>query len=126
MRFAKWTFIIAGVYGLLVTLPVFFQETAFGRDYPPPITHPEFYYAFAGVTLAWQVAFLVIGRDPLRLRPMMLPAILEKATGLALIVLAVQGRAPTLFVGAGAIDVVLGVLFAVSYVLTRSSRESAG
>jgi hypothetical protein len=122
MRFAQWTFIIAGVYGLLVTLPLFFQETAFGRDYPPPITHPEFFYGFAGVTLAWQVAFLVIGRDPLRFRPMMLPAILEKATGLALIALAVQGRAPTVFMGAGMIDVFLGVLFVVAYVLTRGHR----
>ena len=85
MRFAKWTFIVAGIYGILVTLPLFFQEAAFGRDYPPPITHPEFFYGFAGVTLAWQFAFLVIGRDPARFRPMMLPAMLEKATGIALV-----------------------------------------
>jgi len=119
MRFAKWTFIIAGIYGILVTLPLFFQEAAFGRDYPPPITHPEFYYGFAGVVLAWQLAFLVIGRDPARFRPMMLPAILEKATGIALIALYTQGRAPTPFGWGGIIDVLLGVLFVAAYVVTR-------
>ena len=49
-----------------------------GRQYPPPITHPDFYYGFVGVTFAWQVAFLVIASDPIRCRPMMMAAILEK------------------------------------------------
>ncbi len=124
MRFAKWTFIIAGLYGLLVTLPLFFQEAAFGRDYPPPVNHPEFFYGFAGVVLAWQVAFLVIGRDPARFRPMMLPAILEKVTGIALIALYMQGRVPAPFGAGGVIDVVLGTLFVVAWLVTRPAGAS--
>jgi hypothetical protein len=31
-----------------------------GRQNPPAITHPGFYYGFITVGLAWQVAFLVI------------------------------------------------------------------
>jgi len=48
-----------------------------GRQDPPAITHPGFYYGFVSVGLAWQVAFLVIARDPVRFRLMMIPAALE-------------------------------------------------
>lgn len=44
MKFAKYVFIAAAAYGFLVTLPQFFMETRTGIDYPPPVTHPEFYY----------------------------------------------------------------------------------
>src|SRR3954468_4506604 len=79
MRFARWVFRIAGIYGLIVLLPQYFLKERIGRDDPPAITHPEYFYAFVGVTVAWQVAFLVIAQDPVRYRLMMLPAVLEKA-----------------------------------------------
>jgi hypothetical protein len=79
MRFAKWVFLLAGVSGILLAVPPYFLERQTGEDYPPPITHPEYYYGFFGVTLAWQVMFLVIASDPVRYRRAMLPAILEKA-----------------------------------------------
>ena len=68
MNFAKWVFLLAGIYGLLVVTPQFFLEQRVNRDYPPAITHPEYFYGFAGVALAWQVAFLIISRDPARYR----------------------------------------------------------
>ena len=74
MRLARWIFLIAGIYGVLVITPFYFLEDQIGRDYPPAITHPDVYYGFIGVTLAWQIAFLVIATHPLRLRPLMLPA----------------------------------------------------
>jgi hypothetical protein len=43
------------------------------RNDPPAITHPGFYYGFVSVGLAWQVAFFVIARDPVRFRLMMIP-----------------------------------------------------
>src|SRR5215475_4169582 len=79
MRFAKTVFLVAGIYGLIVLLPQYFLEAKTGHDYPPPITHPELYYGFIGVTVAWQVVFLVLSRDPERYRPLMIPAVLEKA-----------------------------------------------
>ena len=78
MRFARVVFSVAGVWGLLVLAPLYFMFDAVGQMYPPPVTHPDFYFGFIGVALAWQVAFLGIGRDPGRLRPMMVPAMLEK------------------------------------------------
>ena len=80
MKFATWVFRIAGIYGLLVMTPQYFLEAQIGRDQPPPITHPEFFYGFVGVAVAWQLAFLVISLDPARYRLLMLPAIVEKAT----------------------------------------------
>jgi len=59
MRFAKIVFLVAGIYGLLILTPMYFLENKIGRDTPPAITHPEYFYGFVGVALAWQVLFLV-------------------------------------------------------------------
>ena len=77
MKFAKIVFLVAGIWGVLVITPLFFLFDLIGKNDPPAITHPGFYYGFACVTLAWQIAFLVISRDPVRLRPMMIPCMLK-------------------------------------------------
>ena len=93
MKFAKVVFWIAAIYGLLSITPLYFIFDKIGQQDPPPITHPGFYYGFAGVALAWQIAFIFIANDPLRLRPMMIPSILEKLTfAIAIIVLYLQHR----------------------------------
>ena len=55
-RVARWVFLVAGVYGVLVVLPQYSLEARIARDFPPPITHPEYFYGFIGVALAWRVA----------------------------------------------------------------------
>src|SRR3954453_14606954 len=123
MVFARRTFRIAGVYGLLVLLPMYFLEGRIGRDTPPPITHPEFFYGFLGGAVAWQAAFLAIARDPVRFRPLMLPAVLEKASfGLPAIALWLGGRLAASMLAAGLIDLALGVLFTVAFLRTPASR----
>jgi len=67
-RFSSFVFLVAGTYGLIVLLPGFFGEKTLAEKMPPPVTHPEFYYGFFGVATAWQVAFLIISRDPQRFR----------------------------------------------------------
>lgn len=52
MTFARRVFLIAGSYGLVVLLPQYFLESRTGRELPPPITHPEYYYGFLGVAVA--------------------------------------------------------------------------
>jgi hypothetical protein len=124
MKFARWVFLLAGVYGVLVVLPQFFLERRVGEDYPPAITHPEYFYGFAGVALAWQFAFLIISRDPVRFRPMMLPGILEKAAfGFATIALYLEERLAWQMLVFGLIDLVLGVLFLVAWVKTRVPEQ---
>ena len=80
MTFARRVFRFAGIYGLIVLPPQYFLETRIGRDAPPPITHPEFFYGFLGVAIAWQVAFLIIALDPRRYRPLMLAGVIEKSS----------------------------------------------
>jgi hypothetical protein len=116
MRFSRWLFLLAGIYGIAVIFPQYFMEGRVARDYPPPITHPEYFYGFIGVGLAWQVAFLIIACDPARFRPIMLAGILEKVSfGLAGHFLAHHSLAPALIGWLAAFDLLLAVLFAVAY-----------
>ena len=113
---ARRVFAVAGVYGILVLVPQYFMENRVGRDFPPPITHPEHYYGFIGVALSWQVLFLIMARDPIRYRVAMVPATLEKlAFGVACVVLYIQARLSAVILGAGTLDLILAVLFVASY-----------
>lgn len=119
MKFARRVFLIAAIYGLIVLAPQYFLEAKNGRDFPPAITHPEYYYGFVGVALVFQLIFLIIARDPARYRAMMLPSILEKASfGIAAIVLYLLGRLPAFTLGFGLVDLLLGLLFVVAYAKT--------
>ena len=123
MRFARVVFAIAGVGGLLVLMPLYFLEMRIGEDVPPPITHPEFFYGFVGLGCVFQVGFLVIASDPIRFRPFMLIGVLEKASfGLPVFLLVGAGRIGTLLLPAAVMDCTLGVLFAVSWWMTRRLR----
>lgn len=120
MTFAKRVFTWAGIYGLIVLTPLYFLEERIGLDQPPAITHPEYYYGFVGVALAWQVLFLILGRDPVRYRPLMIPCILEKlGYGPATIILFAMQRVGPSTLATGLVDLVLGTLFFVAYVKTR-------
>ena len=121
MRLAKWIFLIAGIYGLFLTIPQYFYEPQLVRNFPPALTHPEYFYGFVGVTLAWQVLFLILSRDPVRYRLMIFPAILEKVTyGLAMIVLYLQQRAGSFVLFFGVIDLIFGLLFILAFWNTAS------
>lgn len=122
MTFARRVFTAAGAYGLLALLPQYFLEGRNGRDWPPEITHPEYYYGFVGVALAWQIAFFVIAGDPIRYRLVMIPATIEKlAFGIAVVVLYAMDRANPAIFGAALVDVLFAVLFAIA--LLRTSRS---
>ena len=124
MLFARWLFRIAGIYGLAVLLPQYLMEEQVGRENPPAITHPEYFYGFLGVAVSWQIAFLLIAQDPLRYRLLMLPAILEKATfGIAVLVLFAQHRASGTLLAFGIIDLMWGLLFLVAYRQAHATVE---
>ena len=121
MKFATIVFLVAGIYGIVVVAPLFLLEGVLDATQPPAITHPEYYYGFACVTLVWQVLFLVLSRDPLRYRPIMLMAVLEKTSGIAFILLVLLHRAP-LSALIGVVDVLLGILFLVAYARTAQAK----
>src|SRR5437660_1216017 len=99
MRVARWIFLLAGGSGILMVLPLYLEDRFF-QEYPPAINRPEFYFGFAGLCLSWQVLFLVIASDPLRYRPAMLPAMLEKASFAAAVpLLFAAGRVTGVWLG---------------------------
>jgi hypothetical protein len=119
LNFAKRIFLIAGIYGLIVLLPGFFTEARTGHDYPPAITHPEYYYGFLTVGIAWQLAFLIISRDPVRYRPIILAGVVEKwGFAAAAVALYLQRRLATVVLGFSMVDFIFGVLFLWAYVKT--------
>jgi hypothetical protein len=122
-------FLLAGVSGIVMTAPLYLEDQFF-QAYPPPTNRPEFYYGFAGLCLAWQVMFLVIASDPVRYRPAMLPAMLEKAGfAVAIPILYGAGRVAGIWVGFASMDATWLVLFVVAFLLTpkenpREERKS--
>jgi hypothetical protein len=116
MQFARRLFLVAGVYGILALLPQYFLEARIGRDDPPAITHPEYFYGFIGVGLAWQVLFLIISRDPSRYRLAMIPGLLEKlGFGGVAVILLLQHRIAPVTAGFGCVDLVLALLFLIAF-----------
>ena len=126
MKFAKIVFWVAGIWGLLVLIPLFFIFDSISRNDPPPITHPGFYYGFASVALAFQFVFIIIAHDPMRFRPIIIPSVFEKLSyATALVVLYLQHRihaADLLFAGT---DFVLGLLFIAAFFKTRDVSRSS-
>ena len=119
MKFAKYTFLIAGIYGIIALLPMYFLKDYVGQENPPPLTHPEFFYGFVGAAFAWQFVFLIISQAPAKYRPLMLPAILEKAGwGIPVLILYLQNKVSVSILGAGMIDLMFGVLFTAAFLKT--------
>jgi hypothetical protein len=118
MKFARYVFAAAGAIGILILLPLYFQLEKAGTDNPPAITHPEYYYGFIGVALAFQIVFLIIATDPVKYRPLMLASIVEKfAFVIPTFYLYTQGRVTGPILGGAALDLIWGVLFVASYFL---------
>lgn len=114
---------VAGIYGLLVLVPQYFLESSNSKNFPPPINHPEYYYGFIGVAVAWQIAFVIISRDPKRYRPLMIATVVEKYSyGLAALVLFAQGRLAVPMLVTGCIDLILGTLFVIAFTKTVGER----
>ena len=119
MKFARYAFLAAGTIGVIVLAPMYFLLEKTGVDNPPPITHPEFYYGFIGVALAFQLVFLMIATDPVKFRPLMLAGIVEKFSFvIPTFYLYWQGRVAGPIIGGAALDLLWGVLFVVSYFKT--------
>ena len=124
MLFAQRVFHIAGIYGLAVLLPQYFMELLppefvkqqLGETDVPGAVHPEHFYGFVGVAAAWQVAFLIIARDPARYRLIMIPGILEKLSfGIPALALFATGRLSATTTVFGVLDLVFAVLFWIAF-----------
>ena len=120
MRFAKFTFVGAGIWGITVLTPLYWLFDITGRSYSSPTDYPHFFYGFLSVAMAWQIAFLVIGSNPARYRPLMIPGVLEKlghVGGVA--VLYGKARISVADAQAAIPDLLLAILFMIAFAKTR-------
>ena len=126
-QFAQRLFLAAGIYGVVVVTPLFFLEKQFGERFPPEITHPELYYGFVCVTFAWQLVYLMMWRDPLRFRPMLIPAIVGKAGfAVSVLVLFAQQRLEAARIWLPAIDLILAALFVWAFMALGGQTKQDG
>ena len=127
VRFARSVLLIAGVVGLIELTPLYFYESTLGRTNPPPLTHPDFYYGFIGVAIAWQVAFIIMSRDPVRYRPLFPALFLEKLLyPLCTYVLYAAGRVNPSTLAVSSLDLVWLALFVAVWLrLGRVSPDAA-
>ena len=116
VRNASRLFRIAGIYGLIVLLPLYFAEPLIPRFSPPPLSHAEFYYGFIGAAATMQLVCLTIATDPVRFLPLMPVAAIGKFSfGIAVAVLFALGRLDASDLPLPAVDLLLGVLFLVAW-----------
>jgi hypothetical protein len=124
MKFARFVFIAAGVWGIAVLTPFYWLIDVTGRRYAPPVEYPHFFYGFFSVAMAWQIAFLIIGSNPSRFRPFMIPGMLEKLSYVVtLAVLYSQSRISAIDTQAAIPDLLLCILFVVAFVKTRAVQR---
>ena len=116
MRAAKLIFSIAGIYGLVILLPLFLAEPWL---IPAP-SRPEDYYGFLGAATVFQLVYLAIARDPARYRPLMPIASLAKLSFfIPVAILWAQGRSPAATLIFATVDLLLGVAFLAAWRATR-------
>ena len=115
MKFAKIVFWIAGAFGLIASVGLYFQPGSY------------VYYGLIAGVLSWQVVFFLIALDPQRYRPMMIPAMLEKLIWVVTLgYLHLRGQVTASQLASGAIPHgLLGVLFVIAFLRTPKP-EAAG
>ena len=123
MTFARWVFTIGGIWGVLIIGPLFFIESVMADATGKPFSHPDTYYGFLASTFGWQIVYLLIGRDPLRYRPLMLLGALGKFiyAGAAW-TLFVQGRIVITVPMLASPDILLAILFEVAWFKSKAPR----
>jgi hypothetical protein len=125
VKFAKYTFLIAGIYGILALVPQYFLLQKNSNDFPPPITHLEYYYGFVGVALVFQIVFFVISTDPIKYRALIGVSVFEKlAFAIPVAILFFQSKVSMSIFMAGMLDLGLGIFFLISFFKTRPDVES--
>lgn len=122
MRAARLVFGSAGIYGLIVLLPLFFAAP---RLVPAP-NRPEDYYGFLGAAAVMQLVYLTIARDPARFRPLMPVGVLAKAVFfLTILILWLQGRAAAPAMALASVDMAIGLAFAWAWLRTPVDKGDA-
>ena len=109
MRFARWSFALAGLYGLIASISLYFRAG--------PSAETQWMDAFAGAAGATQLAYWLIASAPARYRPVIPIGIVSKLSfAVPLTILYAHGEVPMATFAFGVIDYALAILFAINFV----------
>jgi len=75
---AKLIFRVAAILDILALTPILFFPNRIGNPVPRPLTEPEYFHGFLAYALIFALLFLVIASNPIRYRPVMWIAIVQK------------------------------------------------
>jgi hypothetical protein len=124
VKLSRNIFRVSGVYGILILCPQLFREKAFTID-GIVMNHPEFFYGFFLVSLAFQIVFLIISTDPVKYRPVMLACFIEKGGYfISCMFLFLHGRIAPVMLIASAPDALMLSLFIYSFFVTSKFTNS--
>jgi hypothetical protein len=111
LKTPKRIYTIAGIYGLIVLLPLYFGEHALAAM-GQVLTKPEYYYGFIGAAASFQLVYLMIGRDPVRFRPLMpLTLIAKLSFTFPVAILFLSGRVDLITMIMASVDALIGLAF---------------
>ena len=123
VKFARYTYFAAGIFGLVLAIPVAYAALFDASEtMQSPIGTGFFIYGFLAQFLAWQVLLFVLAADPMRFRPMMIPAFLAQVVEpLNSAWLYFYGH--RIWIPASVAFLILAILFLTSYWRTRPQPE---
>lgn len=118
VKASRRIYTIAGIYGLIVLLPLYFGERAIAAM-GQPLTRPEYYYGFIGAACSFQLVYLMIGHDPVRFRPLMpLTPIAKWSFTIPVAILFCAGRTDLFVMIMASIDAMIGLAFLWAWRIT--------
>jgi hypothetical protein len=121
VRWSRWLFLVAGIYGVLAVAPLYFGGTA-GRG-----LDLLYRYGFAGAAGATELMYLVIATDPRRYRALMPVGLFSKlSAAIPCELLAAVGRVAPVMAWVGLVDLLLGAGFLASWIALRRDDEKSG
>jgi hypothetical protein len=122
---AKLIFRVAATWGILALTPILFFPNRIGNPVPRPLTEPEYFHGFLALSLLFAILFLVIASNPIRYRPMMPIAILQKLVyPLAIFGLLSTHRAPPTKSFYAGTEFLLALLFILALLKTPKRSKS--
>ena len=117
----KRIYTVAGVYGLIVLLPLWFTAHKLALS-GPALTRPEYYYGFLGAACSFQLVYLTIGRDPVRYRPLMPVSVIAKLSFFVPVaILFAAGRIDTTTMALSSVDGAIALAFLWAWRLTPTA-----
>ena len=126
MKFARWVFLAAGIFGLVLLIPLVYSILVSRQPILPGGSSVGlFFYVSVFQYVCWQILYLFLAKDPLRYRPIMIPAFLAIAvTPFYPIWLYVYGF--RLWIPITGINIAFALLFVLAFWLTgRETKSSA-